>query len=74
MCKKIVGGGINGLSINKDFEEKKFQNSKISKSNMGQVWNQEKKNQNDVQKVSKMKKNMQVKNLPALPSIHTYYH
>jgi hypothetical protein len=37
MCKKIVGGGINGLSINKDFEEKKFQNSKIFKSNMGRA-------------------------------------
>ena len=27
--KTIVAGGINGLSINKDFDKKNFQNSKI---------------------------------------------
>ena len=42
MWEKIVAGGINGLSINKDFDEKKIQISKIFTSKMGQVWNQKK--------------------------------
>ena len=45
MCEKIVAGGINGLSINKDFDKKKSKNPKFSH----QKWvecEMRKKNQN----------------------------